>query len=135
MQLTRREFAAATAGGLSLFSWPAVARAAAAEPVRHAHLELPAGPYTRTELSKLIACAAEAAGYAEPLAINALGVKVSSADYPATFALTIQFPEARVLNIRASQLHAGVPELTLRGQRTSTELRYSQVDGIFYRIA
>ena len=40
----------------------------------------------------------------------------------------------RLLNVRASQLHRGTPELTLRGQRTSTELRYSQVDGIFTRL-
>lgn len=133
MHLTRREFAsttvaAATAGGLSLFSWQATL-AVSVEPVRHAHLELPAGPYTRAELSKRIASAAQATGYAEPVSVTALGTELTAETFPAQFALTLCFPSGTIV-VRASQrTHA--PELTLRGQHTCTELRYSECDETF----
>lgn len=124
MQLTRREFAAATAGGLSLFSF-AAAPAVADETIRHAHLELPAGPYARAEISRLVACAADVAGLPAPDAITALGTRPEAAEFPKTFVLTLQF-SGTALVVRASQQHVGAPELTLRGKHFAFDLRYSQ---------
>lgn len=129
MQLTRREFASTTAGGLSLFSWGTNAAAIARETVRHAHLELPAGPYSRTELSRLTAAAAHAAGYANPTSATALGAELTAEAFPAQFALTLHFPGATLV-VRASR-NASTPELTLRGKRETIELRYMADDEAF----
>lgn len=131
MQLTRREFAAATAGGLSLFSFGAMAAVPRGDVVRHAHLELPAGPYPHETLSTLVAHAAQAAGYGEPQSWSALGVPEDASVFSTAFVLTLRFPGERLLVVRASQQHAGTPALTLRGQRSATELRYSATEKTF----
>jgi len=128
MKLTRREFAAAAAGGLSPLLFPRPARAA--NPVAHlgairyAHLELPAGPYPRREIAQLASEAASSLGFPAPAEITVLGPKIAAEHYPETFALTCIYPDGKRLAIRATPSHTGAPELTVRGQRNSLDLRY-----------
>ncbi len=121
MELTRREFAAATAGGLSLFSFGAGAVAPPVGDVRHVHLELPAGPYTRAELAGTIADVAGALGLPAPESATALGTTLRAETYPAEFALSLRYPDEVRVVVRATRTHTGSPQLTLRGDRGTTD--------------
>ena len=129
MSLTRREFVMASASGLSLFSFTANARCDYftfhTDSLRHAHLELPSGPYTRATLAHIVSRAADAAGLSAPESATALGVTLQTDPFPATFVLTCIYPGDLRLNVRASNIHQGSPELTLRGQRSDLDLHYS----------
>ncbi len=130
MQLTRREFAAATAGGLSLFSFaarayaspsPLAGMAAGVGGLRHIHLELPAGPYTRAALSRIVSGVAESLRLPASESASALGTAFDAETFPAEFALSVRYPQNVRLVIRATRAHSGTPQLTLRGSHGTTE--------------
>lgn len=135
MSLTRREFAMATASGLSLFSFSATAHIAhpisPTAALRHAHLELPAGPYTRASLSHLISRAADAIGLPAPDSATALGTSLSADLFPLAFALSCVYHSGLRFNVRASTLHGGTPELTLRGEVADLTLHFSTAHDAF----
>ncbi len=139
MSLTRREFAMATASGLSLFSFTANARrddlTLHTGSLRHAHLELPCGPYTRAIVAHIVSRAADAIGLPVPESATALGTSLRAERLPAAFVLTCVYPGGLRLIVRASNLHLGVPELTLRGQRSDLELRYSNEHDEFQPVS
>lgn len=129
MNLTRREFAAATAGGLSLFSFVATADRPRADRVRHAHAELPAGPYPREVLARIVAQAGGVLGLSAPESATVLGAALHDVTFPAEFALTLVYPEGLGMVIRASRAHTGAPELTVRGDRGRIDYRFE--DGVW----
>jgi hypothetical protein len=130
MHLTRREFAAATAGGLSLFVFGPVLASTPARsisalgPVRHAHIELPAGPYTRAEVARIAARAAALMGRPAPETITLLGNADTPGSLPTNFAMTCTYTDGCKLVIRATTSHTGDAELTIQGQRNRLDLRY-----------
>ncbi len=121
MQLTRREFAAATAGGLSLFSFAARASTPGLGDLRHIHIELPAGPYDRGEVSRLVSEVVASLGLPAPESASALGTALEAGIFPAEFALSVRYPQNVRLVIRATRAYSGTPQLTLRGSLGTTE--------------
>lgn len=121
MELTRREFAAATAGGLSVFSYVARANVSRAESIRYAHMELPAGPYSREALARIVAAAGDVLGLSAPESATALGAAVHDETFPAEFALTLVYPDGIRMMVRVSKAHITVPELTVRGDRRTID--------------
>ena len=123
MQLTRREFAAATASGLSLFSFAGAAEAPRADRIRYAHLELPMGPYSREALARIVARAGETLGLSAPESATALGATIHDVTFPAEFALTLMYPEGLRMMVRASKAYTAAPGLTVRADHRTMDYR------------
>ena len=125
MELTRREFATVAAGGLSLLSFPALALN---ENVRYAHLELPAGAYSRADIARFAAHAATAAGFEAPESHSILSTGSETSRFTGPFAITLYFSRGYLQcgsgNDVVAPESAALPWLLIesRGAQSRTEM-------------
>jgi hypothetical protein len=127
--LTRREFAAHCAGGFALFAGGATrARAdlpvtAQIGPVRHAHAEIGAGPWTRAKLGRIAERIASANGMGPAASMTSLGIRADAPVFPEEFVVTLAYANGARLILRANRRHQGPADVVVRREIGSREFR------------
>lgn len=124
--LSRREFGAAAATSIALTIAPDYARALSVEPkrVRYIHVELGIGPWSRDEISEVLLDLSAQLHLTQPTRVSTLGADANAKIFPERFVLTLHYPDAVRLVLRASKTHSGPARALIRyADETSMELQ------------